>query len=111
MLLSCAASFTQPEPIVQVQINGESRDFTGKSLRLSELVEQLSLAPQRIAIELNQQIVRRTDWELTEVGDGDKVEIVHFVGGGNAGGKRGRQTAEKDFSQLSVVRRTGVKSW
>lgn len=83
--LSCAASFTPPEPIVQVQINGEPREFSHSSLRLSELVEQLSLAPQRIAIEVNRQIVRRADWEHTEVSDGDRVEIVHFVGGGDAG--------------------------
>jgi len=73
---------------VQVHINGEQREFGDNSLRLSELVEKLSLAPQRIAIEVNRQIVRRTDWEQTEVIEGDKVEIVHFVGGGNAGGRR-----------------------
>ena len=86
--LSCAASFTQPEPIVQVQINGEPREFSDTSLRLRELVEQLSLAPQRIAIEVNRQMVRRADWEQTEVHDGDRVEIVHFVGGGTVGGRR-----------------------
>ena len=73
---------------MQVHINGEQREFGDHSLRLSELVEKLSLAPQRIAIEVNRQIVRRADWEQTEVGEGDKVEIVHFVGGGNAGGRR-----------------------
>ena len=67
---------------MQVHINGEQREFGDRSLRLSELVEKLSLAPQRIAIEVNRQIVRRADWEQTEVGEGDKVEIVHFVGGG-----------------------------
>jgi len=88
MWLNCAASSTLPEPIVQVQINGEPREFSGRALRLSELVERLSLAPQRIAVEVNRQIVRRADWEQTEVSDGDKVEIVHFVGGGNTGGRK-----------------------
>ncbi len=67
---------------MKIQINGEPREFSHDSLRLSELVEQLALAPQRIAVEVNRQIVRRADWEQTEVSDGDKVEIVHFVGGG-----------------------------
>jgi thiamine biosynthesis protein ThiS len=89
--LSCAASFTQPEQVMQVQINGEPREFRHTSLRLSELVEQLSLAPQRIAIEVNRQIVPRANWEQTQVHDGDRVEIVHFVGGGNTGGRRQRQ--------------------
>jgi len=72
---------------VQIQINGEPREFSNDSLRLSELVEQLALAAQRIAIELNREIIRRGDWEHTKVHDGDRVEIVHFVGGGNAGGR------------------------
>jgi len=67
---------------VQVQINGEQRELAVTSVRLSELIAQLSLAPQRIAVEVNRQIVRRDDWERTEVHDGDRVEIVHFVGGG-----------------------------
>jgi len=51
-------------------------------MALSELIEQLSLAPQRIAIEVNRQIIRRVDWESTDIKDGDRVEIVQFVGGG-----------------------------
>ena len=73
---------------MQVQINGEPREFADTPLRLKELIEQLSLAPQRIAVEVNREIVRRADWEQTEVRDGDSVEIVHFVGGGNADGRR-----------------------
>ena len=81
-----AASFTRPNPSVEIQINGEPREFSDTALRLSELIEQLSLAPQRIAVEVNQQIVRRADWEKTQVHDGDRVEIVHFVGGGEQAG-------------------------
>ena len=88
--LNFVASFIQPETTVQVQINGEQREFSDSSLRLSELVERLALAPQRIAIEINRQIVRRTDWQSTELSDGDKVEIVHFVGGGLDAGGRGQ---------------------
>lgn len=73
---------------MQVQINGEPCEFADTPLRLKELIEQLSLASQRIAVEVNREIVRRADWEQTEVRDGDRVEIVHFVGGGNAGGGR-----------------------
>lgn len=76
---------------MQVQINGEPREFSDTSLRLSDLVEQLALAPQQIAVEVNRQIVRRADWEQTEVGDGDKVEIVHFVGGGVRAAEGSRQ--------------------
>jgi len=67
---------------VQIQINGEQREFAQSTMALSELIEQLSLAPQRIAIEVNRQIIRRVDWESTDINDGDRVEIVQFVGGG-----------------------------
>jgi thiamine biosynthesis protein ThiS len=67
---------------VQVQINGEQREFPDTPLRLKQLIEQLLLAPERIAVEVNREMVRRADWEHTAVRDGDKIEIVHFVGGG-----------------------------
>jgi thiamine biosynthesis protein ThiS len=49
---------------------------------LDDLVRELSLTPERIAIELNQQVVRRDKWAQTTLVEGDRVEIVHFVGGG-----------------------------
>jgi thiamine biosynthesis protein ThiS len=67
---------------VQLQINGEFREFSEPRLQLNELILRLSLSPQRIAVEVNRELVRRDDWEHTEVNDGDRVEIVHFVGGG-----------------------------
>jgi thiamine biosynthesis protein ThiS len=72
---------------LQLQINGEAREVADE-LKLSELVGELSLAPERVAIELNQQVVRRNQWAQTMLADGDRIEIVHFVGGGTAGGRR-----------------------
>jgi sulfur carrier protein len=66
---------------LRVQINGESRELPDQST-LSDLVKALSLAPERIAVELNQHIVRRHQWVETTLNDGDRLEIVHFVGGG-----------------------------
>ena len=66
-----------------VQINGESREVPGR-LTLNDLVSELSLAPARIAIELNQHVVRRDKWDQTTLAHGDRIEIVHFVGGGAA---------------------------
>jgi len=72
---------------LRVQINGEVRDVSDE-LKLSELVTELSLAPERVAIELNQQVVRRSQWPETTLAEGDRIEVVHFVGGGmqEAGG-------------------------
>ncbi|HSF23872.1 MAG TPA: sulfur carrier protein ThiS [Blastocatellia bacterium] len=47
-----------------------------------DLLDGLGLKPERLAVEVNQRIVRRADWTSTTLADGDKVEIVHFVGGG-----------------------------
>jgi len=67
---------------LQIQLNGESRDLADQCT-LEDLVRDLSLTPQRVAIELNQSVVRRDKWSQTILNDGDRVEIVHFVGGGS----------------------------
>jgi sulfur carrier protein len=64
-----------------IQVNGEAREVK-ENLALPELVASLSLKPEQIAIELNQKVVRRAHWESTVLQEADKVEIVHFVGGG-----------------------------
>lgn len=62
-------------------INGEARELEGVST-LAGLLDALDLPKQRVAIELNKHVVRKQDWESTNVSDNDKVEVVHFVGGG-----------------------------
>ena len=64
-----------------LHINGESRSVPAVS-NLMELVTHLGVGVERVAIELNRQIIRRKDWESTPLRDMDKVEIVQFVGGG-----------------------------
>ena len=67
-----------------VEINGESRDVP-TSITLAELILHLALAPERLAIELNHRVVRRANWQQITINEGDRVEIVHFVGGGIQG--------------------------
>jgi thiamine biosynthesis protein ThiS len=62
-------------------INGEDREFNVTTL--SELVSQLGMKPDRVAIELNRELIRRDRWSETPLSNGDKLEIVHFVGGGS----------------------------
>ena len=49
---------------------------------LDRLLELFSLPSQRVAVELNREVVRKKDWAQTTVKDADNVEVVHFVGGG-----------------------------
>ena len=65
-------------------INGESRKFSELPLSLAALVEKLGMKADRVAVELNRQIVRREQWPSTPLKDGDRLEIVLFVGGGNS---------------------------
>lgn len=67
---------------MRVQVNGEVRELP-EQITLDQLVRELSLAPERLAIELNREVVRRAAWPQTEMREGDTVEIVHFVGGGS----------------------------
>lgn len=64
-----------------IQLNGEPREVNDQT-SLRELIASLSLKAERVAVELNQTVVRRAEWERTLLQAEDKVEIVHFVGGG-----------------------------
>lgn len=66
---------------MKVFINGEIKEIS-RQLNLLELLKEFSLPSERIAIELNKQVVRKKDWESIEISDADRIEIVHFVGGG-----------------------------
>jgi sulfur carrier protein len=66
---------------LQIQLNGQIHKLA-ETCTLEELVRELSLTPQRVAIELNQSVIRRDQWEQTTLNEGDRVEVVHFVGGG-----------------------------
>ena len=67
---------------MRVYVNGEPRELN-RPLTLAELVTELDLPPERIAIELNRVVVRRRDWSAIALNDEDRIEIVHFVGGGS----------------------------
>lgn len=62
-------------------INGESRKFD-RRLNVSGLLEALALEPRKIAVERNLEIVPKSLYGETALADGDRIEIVHFVGGG-----------------------------
>ncbi len=69
---------------MKLHINGEERDFVDvpPAFTLSALVEKLGMKSDRVAVELNRDIVPRDRWAETTLNDGDRLEVVHFVGGG-----------------------------
>ena len=63
-----------------VKINGELLDKDGKTV--SEMLADMNISSQRVAVELNEEIVPKAKYGETVLKDGDKVEVVRFVGGG-----------------------------
>lgn len=66
---------------MNIVVNGEKKNIETE-LNLRELLEKLDLPNERIAVELNKQVVRKKDWNATEINEADNIEIIHFVGGG-----------------------------
>jgi sulfur carrier protein len=66
-----------------ITLNGQLRTFADlQAPILDQLIAQLALKGDRVAVERNGQIVPRAEWSQTSVQDGDRLEVVHFVGGG-----------------------------
>jgi thiamine biosynthesis protein ThiS len=69
---------------MKLQINGEEREFANSAVpfTLAALIETLGMKPDRVAVELNRDIVSRARWAETALNEGDRLEVVQFVGGG-----------------------------
>jgi thiamine biosynthesis protein ThiS len=67
--------------MIEISVNGERRQIP-EGLSVLELLRALEVPPDRVAVELNRQIVRQPAWKATVVSPGAQVEIVQFVGGG-----------------------------
>jgi sulfur carrier protein len=65
---------------MKIVINGQEQ--TVAPITLAVLIEQLGMKQDRVAVELNRNIVPRPQWAETNLAEGDHLEIVHFVGGG-----------------------------
>jgi sulfur carrier protein len=72
---------------ISLTINGQVRLFEAlpTSATLDQLVQELGLKGDRVAIEYNGNLAPRTTWAQTVLAQGDRLEVVHFVGGGSAG--------------------------
>ena len=69
------------ENVMKIFVNGEIRELN-QEMNLQEFLKHLSMPSERIAVELNKEVVRKKDWGNIKINDADKIEIIHFVGGG-----------------------------
>jgi thiamine biosynthesis protein ThiS len=67
--------------VLTIQLNGEPREVP-EDLTLAALIDWLKLPPDRVAVERNLEIVPRARWSATPIQAGDRLEVVHLVGGG-----------------------------
>lgn len=67
---------------MKLTINGKPREIAEQDLTVAGLVAALGAKPEQVAVALNGEVVRRADWALVAVREGDTVEVVRAVGGG-----------------------------
>ncbi len=67
---------------MRLTVNGKEADFRDKLTVSALLVEENVKMPDMVSVELNGQIIKRSDFEGTALADGDKVEFLYFMGGG-----------------------------
>lgn len=90
--------------MIEVTINGEARKLPS-SCTVRGLLDELGLNATKVALERNREIVSKSRYDDTSVAEGDEIEIVHFIGGGNAPLKAGDtlRIAGRDFSSRLIV--------
>ncbi len=67
---------------MKIVVNGDEQEVAGP-ITLTALLTQLNIDPRRVAVEHNLTVVKRANYDLTQIREGDQIEIVNFVGGGN----------------------------
>jgi len=78
------ATLTHDDGTISITVNGEHRRVRG-GMTIAQLAEELGLVPEKVAVERNLEVVPRSTLAAVLLEDGDDLEIVHFVGGGDHG--------------------------
>ena len=88
---------------MEILLNGETKSLT-RSLTVAELLDDLGIAAEKVAVERNLEIVTKSSFNNTTITDGDKLEIVHFIGGGEVGDDtRNFEVAGRKFRSRLLV--------
>jgi len=66
---------------MQITVNGEDKALTG-TMTIEDFLQNLGINPRKVAVERNLEIVPKSTFGTAMVEDGDRLEIVHFIGGG-----------------------------
>jgi len=66
---------------MQITVNGETREYA-EGTTLADLIKDLGIKVKVMAAAINMQVVKKADWESRILHNDDRVELLHFVGGG-----------------------------
>lgn len=83
---------------MKITLNGEKKDIP-EGLTVKALLEHLGITPERVAVEINEGIVRKAVYGEVAVRDGDRVEVVQFMGGGASIADRGLRNADRGVNR------------
>ena len=67
--------------VAKIQLNGDPYEINGRT-NLNELLNKLKIQKNKVAIEVNGEIIQKEKYESLVLNKDDKVEVVHFIGGG-----------------------------
>ena len=87
---------------MRIELNGERHQIP-EALNIRQLLDHFELPTERIAVERNRSVIPKSRWEAIAVEAEDKIEVVHFVGGGASQGDDGFVIAGKRFSSRLIV--------
>ena len=73
---------------MEIIVNGESQNVSNP-ITIEELIGRIGLRSDRLAVERNHEVVPRSQWSNVTLEEGDRIEIIHFVGGGTRSGRDG----------------------
>jgi sulfur carrier protein len=73
---------------MKIIVNGKDQQLSVAEIALIELIKQNKVQePDMVSVQLNDSFVKREDFEITVIKDGDTVDFLYFMGGGETGGK------------------------
>jgi thiamine biosynthesis protein ThiS len=91
---------------MRLTVNGEKKD-TVKTTTVMDLLQEMEIDPGRVAVEVNQTVIKKSDYKKTGLRDGDAVEIVNFVGGGQGTFNVYKGNKEKRIANINKERYYG----
>jgi thiamine biosynthesis protein ThiS len=84
------------EDTIEVLVNGRTARIK-QGATIKEMLDQLALRSEYIAVELNRKIIKRAEWPIVQLNPTDQVEIVHLVGGGRGAPRMGSRFQVSSF--------------